>query len=107
MFDAVFLGAAMQIPSLLQLEAGCSGGALAQRIGPIRDDTIGYTLQRQSPEKVGGKLRTDIQHFHEIVAVAIVSTPFPVPLGIRSRTRRFAGGTYRKSIGPLRIAWCG
>jgi len=28
-FDAVFLGAAMQIPSLLQIEAECRGGALA------------------------------------------------------------------------------
>jgi hypothetical protein len=34
-FDAVFLGAAMQIPSLLQIEAECRHGALAKRIGPI------------------------------------------------------------------------
>ena len=128
----------MQIPSLLQIEAECSSGALAQRIGPISDDTIGYALQRQSPEpvfllgceiarrlkrngvlhsdwsrgllvaavdgieicssftrccdacmqrevqhKVRGELRTDIQYYHKIVAVVIVSTPFPVPLGIR------------------------
>jgi hypothetical protein len=33
--DAVFLGAAMQIPSLLQIEAECHHGALAKRIGPI------------------------------------------------------------------------
>ena len=51
-FDAVFLGAAMQIPSLLQIESECQGGALAKRIGPISDDTIGYALQRQSPEPV-------------------------------------------------------
>ena len=51
-FDAVFLGAAMQIPSLLQIEAECGDGALAKRIGPISDDTIGYALQRQSPEPV-------------------------------------------------------
>ena len=137
-FDAVFLGAAMQIPSLLQIEAECRGGALAKRIGPISDDTIGYALQRQSPEpvfalsceiarrlkrngvlhsdwsrglvvaavdgieicssfarccdacmerevqhKVNGEMRTDIQYYHRIVAVALVSTPFPIPLGIR------------------------
>jgi hypothetical protein len=137
-FDAVFLGAAMQIPSLLQIEAECHSGVLAQRIGPISDDTIGYALQRQSPEpifalgceiarrlkrngvlhsdwsrgltvaavdgieicssftrccdacmqrevkhKVHGELCTDIQYYHKIVAVVIVSTPFPVPLGIR------------------------
>ena len=137
-FDAVFLGAAMQIPSLLQIEAECGSGVLAKRIGKISDDTIGYALQRQSPEpvftlgcevarrlkrngvlhsdwsrgllvaavdgieicssfarccddcmqrevqhKVRGELRTDIQYYHKIVAVVIVSTPFPVPLGIR------------------------
>ena len=49
-FNAVFLGASMQIPSLLQLEAECCHGALAKRIGKISDDTIGYALQRQSPE---------------------------------------------------------
>jgi hypothetical protein len=48
-FDAVFLGAAMQMPSLLQIEAECRSGALAKRIGPIGADTIGYALQRQSP----------------------------------------------------------
>jgi hypothetical protein len=42
----------MHIPSLLQIEAECRDGALAQRIGPIGDDAIGYALQRQSPEPV-------------------------------------------------------
>jgi Transposase DDE domain len=137
-FEAVFLGAAMQIPSLLQIEAECRDGALAKRIGPISDDTLGYALQRQSPEpvfalsceiarrlkrngvlrsdgsrglvvgavdgieicssfarccdacmerevqhKVNGEMRTDIQYYHRIVAVALVSTPFPIPLGLR------------------------
>ena len=137
-FDAVFLGAAMQIPSLLQIEAECRGGALAKRIGSISDDTIGYALQRQSPEpvfalgcevarrlkrngvlrsdwsrglvvaavdgieicssftrccdgcmrrevqhKVRGELRTDLQYYHRIVAVVVVSTPVPIPLGVR------------------------
>jgi hypothetical protein len=137
-FDAVFLGAAMQIPSLLQIEAECHDGALAKRIGPISDDTIGYALERQSPEpvfalsceiarrlkrngvlrsdwsrglvvaavdgieicssfarccdacmereiqhKVNGELRTDIQYYHRIVVVAVVSTSFPIPLGVR------------------------
>jgi hypothetical protein len=137
-FDAVFLGATMQIPSLLQIEAECCAGALAKRVGPISDDTIGYALQRQSPEpvfalsceiarrlkrngvlrsdwsrglvvaavdgieicssfvrccdacmereiehKVNGEMRADIQYYHRIVVVAVVSTPFPVPLGLR------------------------
>jgi Transposase DDE domain len=137
-FDAVFLGAAMQMPSLLQIEAECRNGALAKRIGPISDDTIGYALQRQSPEpvftlgceiarrlkrngvfrsdwsrglvvaavdgieicssfsrccdacmerevqhKVRGEMRTDLQYYHKVVVVAVVSTPFPIPLGVR------------------------
>jgi len=137
-FDAVFLGAAMQIPSLLQIEAECCQGTLAKRVGPISDDTIGYALQRQSPEpvfalsceiarrlkrngvlrsdwsrglvvaavdgieicssfvrccdacmeremehKVNGEMRTDMQYYHRIVVVAVVSTPFPIPLGLR------------------------
>lgn len=137
-FDAVFLGAAMQLPSLLQIEAECCEGALAKRIGPISDDTLGYAMQRQSPEpvfalsceiarrlkrngvlhsdwsrglvvaavdgieicssfvrccdacmereiehKVNGEIRTDIQYYHRIVVVAVVSTPFPIPLGLR------------------------
>jgi hypothetical protein len=137
-FDAVFLGAALQIPSLLQIEAECRQGALAKRIGPISDDTLGYALQRQSPEpvfalsceiarrlkrngvlhsdwsrslvvaavdgieicssfarccdacmkrevqhKVKGQMRTDLQYYHRVVAVALVSSPFPIPLGLR------------------------
>ena len=137
-FDSVFLGAAMQIPSLLQIEAECHDGALAKRIGSISDDTIGYALERQSPEpvfaltceiarrlkrngvlhsdwsrglvvaavdgieicssfarccdacmerevqhKVNGEMRADIQYHHRIVAAALVSTPFPIPLGVR------------------------
>jgi Transposase DDE domain len=137
-FNAVFLGASMQIPSLLQLEAECCHGALAKRIGKISDDTIGYALQRQSPEplfelgctiarqlkrngalrsdwsrglmvaavdgieicssyvrccdacmqreiqhKVDGEMKTDIQYYHRIVIVALVSTQVPVPLGVR------------------------
>jgi Transposase DDE domain len=137
-FDAVFLGAAMQIPSLLQIEAECHQGALAKRIGPISDDTLAYALQRQWPaavfalhcevarrlkrngvlgsqwsrglvvaavdgieisssfarccdacmerkieHKVKGEMQIDIQYYHRIVAVCIVSTPFPIPLGVR------------------------
>ncbi len=137
-FDAVFLSAAMQIPSLLQIEAECRDGSLAKRIGPISDDTIGYALERQPPapvfalsceiarrlkrngvlrsewsrglvvgavdgieicssftrccdaclerevqHKVNGELRTDIQYYHRIVVVALVSTASPIPLGLR------------------------
>jgi hypothetical protein len=40
-------------------------------------------MQREVQHKVHGGLRTNIQYYHKIVAVVIVSTPFPVPLGIR------------------------
>jgi DDE family transposase len=137
-FDAVFLAAAMQIPSLLQIEAECHHGALAKRIGPVSDDTLGYSLERQSPEpvfalscaiarrlkrngvlrsdwsrglmvaavdgieicssfarccdacmerevqhKVKGEMKTEIQYYHRIVVVVLVSTAFPIPLGVR------------------------
>jgi len=147
-FDAVLLGAAMQIPSLLQIEAECHHGALAKRIGPISDDTLGYTLERQSPEpvfalgceiarrlkrngvlhsdwsrglvvgavdgieicssfarccqgcmeqevqhKVNGEMQTDIQYYHRIVVVVLVSTDFPIPFrGPLSEERRNRGG---------------
>jgi hypothetical protein len=137
-FDAVFLGAAMQIPSLLQIEAECHHGALARRIGAISDDTLGYSLERQSPEpvfalsceiarrlqrngvlrsdwsrglgvgavdgieicssfarccaawmerevqhQVNHEMKTEIQYYHRIVVVVLVSTSFPIPLGVR------------------------
>jgi Transposase DDE domain len=137
-FDAVFFSAAMQIPSLLQMEAECHHGALARRIGPVSDDTIGYALERQSPQpvfelscevarrlkrngvlrsdwsrglvvgavdgieicssfarccdacmerevqhKVQGEICTEIQYYHRIVVVVLVSTDFPIPLEVR------------------------
>jgi hypothetical protein len=137
-FDAVFLGAAMQIPSRLQIEAECHHGVLAKRIGPVSDDTLGYSLERQSPEpvfalnceiarrlkrngvlrsdwsrglvvgavdgieicssfarccdacmarevqhKVHGEMKTEIQYYHRIVVVVLVSTDFPILLGVR------------------------
>jgi hypothetical protein len=51
-WDAVFLGAAVQIPNLHQLEAECRGGVLAQRIGALSEDALGYALQRQDPAPV-------------------------------------------------------
>ena len=39
--------------------------------------------QREVPHQVRGERRTDIQYYHGIVAGVILSTPFPVPLGIR------------------------
>jgi hypothetical protein len=40
-------------------------------------------MQRKVEHKVRGELRTDIQYYHRIVAVVVVSTPVPIPLGIR------------------------
>lgn len=40
-------------------------------------------MERTVKHKVGAELREDIQYYHRICAVTVVSTPFPVPLGIR------------------------
>jgi hypothetical protein len=137
-FDSVFLGGAIQIPNLHRLEAECRAGVLAQRIGALSENTMGYALQRQDPapvfalgcevgrrlkrnrvlhsdwargrlvaavdgieicssflrcceacmereieHKVDGQMRKDTQYYHRIVAVVLVSTDFPVPLGLR------------------------
>ena len=137
-FDAVFLGAALQIAHLHRLEAECRQGVLQHRIGKLSEDTMGYALQRQHPAElfalgcevarrlnrngvlrsgwtwgrmaaavdgieigssyvrcwdacrerevehpVDGQRRKDIPYDHRIVAVVVVSSEFPVPLGIR------------------------
>lgn len=51
-FDAVLLGSAWQFGPLHRLEAECRDGVLAKRIGPLSEDTLGYALQRQSPQQV-------------------------------------------------------
>ena len=48
-WDAVFLGAAVQIPNRHYLEAECRQGVLAERIGALSEDTMGYALERQDP----------------------------------------------------------
>ena len=40
-------------------------------------------MQREIQHKVDGEMKTDIQYYHRIVIVALVSTPVPVPLGVR------------------------
>lgn len=137
-FDAVFLGAACQFPSLHQLEAECAQGVLRTRIGPLSEDAVAYALQYQPSlpllelhahvvrqlkrngvlrsswsrglvvvavdgieicssfvrccdqclertiqHKVDEELREDIQYYHRISVVTVVSSPFPVPLGLR------------------------
>jgi hypothetical protein len=137
-FDAVFLGAACQFPSLHQLEAECGKGVLRTRIGPLSEDAMAYALERQPTaplldlhcavarqlkrngvlhsswarglvvvavdgieicssfvrccpgclertvhHKVDEQLREDTQYYHRISVVTVVSSPFPVPLGLR------------------------
>ncbi len=40
-------------------------------------------MERKVSHKVGDELREDIQYYHRLVAVMVVSTAFPIPLGIR------------------------
>lgn len=137
-FDAVFLGSACQFGPLHRIETECRQGALRHRLGPLSEDTIGYTLERQDPSaifalgcdlarqlkrnqvfpstwsrgwvvaaadgieicssfarccphcmerrvkhKVGEELREDIQYYHRISVVSMVSGSFPLPLGLR------------------------
>ena len=39
--------------------------------------------QREVHHKVNGEMQTDVQYYHRIVVVTVVSSPFPVPLGVR------------------------
>ncbi len=137
-FEALFLGTALQFPSVHQLEQDCRDGALRKRIGPISEETIRYVLQRlERPSlerlwdqvarrlkrngllrsawarglivaavdgielcsstvrccgtclertvqrKVGDEVHPVTEYYHRLVAVVVVSTPFPIPLGIR------------------------
>ncbi len=70
MFNAIFFGAAMQLPSLLQIEAARRDGALAKRIGPINDDT------------------------HEHLAGLISPTSHPTPTS-RGLVEQFAAASFR------------
>lgn len=40
-------------------------------------------MERKISHKVGDEFREDIQYYHRILAVMVVSTAFPIPLGIR------------------------
>lgn len=40
-------------------------------------------LERKVKHKVHGVEREDVQYYHRLVAVVVVSTPFPIPLGLR------------------------
>jgi len=137
-FDAVFFASACQFGPVHRIETECKMGALRRRIGPLSEDAIGYTLERQDPDaifalgctlaqqlkrnqvlhstwsrglvvaaadgieicssfarccsrcmertvkhKVGEELREHIQYYHRISVVSIVSSSFPIPLGIR------------------------
>jgi hypothetical protein len=40
-------------------------------------------MEREIQHKVNGELKTDIQYYHRVVVVVLVSTSFPIPLGVR------------------------
>ena len=52
-FDAVFLGAACQLPAVHRIETECKrGGVLSKRIGPLSENAIGYALERYNSQAV-------------------------------------------------------
>jgi hypothetical protein len=40
-------------------------------------------MEREVQHKVNGEMQTGIQYYHRIVVVVVVSTDFPIPLGVR------------------------
>src|SRR5438552_2833090 len=42
-----------------------------------------YCMERKVEHKVDGELREEMQYYHRICAVTVVSSAFPIPLGIR------------------------
>jgi len=40
-------------------------------------------MERKVAHKVDGEWREDIQYYHRMCAITVVSAPFPIPLGIR------------------------
>jgi hypothetical protein len=40
-------------------------------------------MEREVQHKVNDEMKTEIQYYHRIVAVVLVSTSFPIPLGVR------------------------
>ena len=40
-------------------------------------------MEREIQHKVNGEIKTEIQYYHRIVVVVLVSTSFPIPLGVR------------------------
>ena len=42
-----------------------------------------YCMERKVEHRVDGELREEMQYYHRICAVTIVSSAFPIPLGIR------------------------
>src|SRR5260370_32255671 len=40
-------------------------------------------MEREVQHKVNGEMQTDIQYYRRIVVVVLVSTEFPIPLGVR------------------------
>jgi hypothetical protein len=42
-------------------------------------------VEHEVEHKVNGEMKTEIQYYHRIVVVILVSTSFPIPLGVRLR----------------------
>jgi len=90
-FDAVFLGAAMQMPSLLQIEAECRSGALAKRIGPLSADTHSFTIQVTDSQ---GNSSTYTQSFN-------VSAVAPLTIEASARSTEPASALTNRDLAPI------
>ena len=51
----------------------------------VRLPAVARLLEREVQHKVNGEMQTEIQYYHRIVVVVLVSTESPIPLGVRFR----------------------
>ena len=96
-FDAVFLGSACQFGPVHRIEAECKDGVLhsdwarGRVVAAVDGIEICSSycrgcqacLERTVQRKVDGQLEKWTQYYHRLSAVTVVSTPFPVFLGVR------------------------
>lgn len=58
--------------------------------------------EREVQHEGNGERRTDMQYYHRIVVVALVSTPFPIPWGVRFQKKCLAA--VHPSVQPQPLA---
>ena len=55
-------------------------------------------MEREIQHKVNGEMQADIQYYHRIVVVVLVSTDFRIPLGVRFRKNSEAEASWALAL---------